>query len=118
MLTKKNKRMVRKMRKYIKTFPLTEKEINQMVEDITGMAEEAQERNEDFEIVLGKPVREFCDDLIYSVGGIRAPGGRKLLRGTSIYFQILGLWGIVGCLISVCFLLENVYTHYGCLQFQ
>ena len=27
MLTKKNKRMVRKMKKYIKTFPLTEKEI-------------------------------------------------------------------------------------------
>ena len=49
MLTKKNKRMIRKMRKYIKTFPLTEREINQMVEDITGMAEEAQERNEDFE---------------------------------------------------------------------
>ena len=47
MLTKKNKRMVRKMRKYIKTFPLTEKEINQRVEDITGMVEEAQERNED-----------------------------------------------------------------------
>ena len=52
MLTNKNKKMIRKMRKYIKTFPLTEKEINQMVEDITGMAEEAQERNEDFEIVL------------------------------------------------------------------
>lgn len=111
MLTNKNKKMIRKMRKYIKTFPLTEKEINQMVEDITGMAEEAQERNEDFEIVLGKPVREFCDDLIYSVGGIRAPGGRKLLRGTSIYFQILGLWGIVGCLISVCFFAgERVHT--------
>lgn len=46
MLTKKNKRMVRKMKKYIKTFPLTEKEINQMIEDITGMAEEAQERIE------------------------------------------------------------------------
>ena len=53
MLTKKNKRMVRKMKKYIKTFPLTEKEINQMIEDITGMAEEAQERNENFETVLG-----------------------------------------------------------------
>ena len=61
MLTKKNKRMIRKMRKYIKTFPLTEREINQMVEDITGMAEEAQERNEDFETVLGKSVHElFC----------------------------------------------------------
>ena len=118
MLTKKNKRMVRKMRKYIKTFPLTEKEINQMVEDITGMAEEAQERNEDFEIVLGKPVREFCDDLIYSVGGIRAPGGRKLLRGTSIYFQILGLWGIVGCLINVCFLKRGTCMRYGYLLFQ
>ena len=54
MLTKENKKMIRKMRKYIKTFPLTEREINQMVEDITGMAEEAQERNEDFGIVLGK----------------------------------------------------------------
>ena len=104
MLTKKNKRMVRKMRKYIRTFPLTEREINQMVEDITGMAEEAQERNEDLETVLGKSVRGFCDDLIYSVGGIKAPGGRKLIRGTSIYFQLLGLWGIVGCLINVCFL--------------
>ena len=41
--------MVRKMKKYIKTFPLTEKEIDQMIEDITGMAEEAQERNENFE---------------------------------------------------------------------
>ena len=51
MLTKKNKRMVRKMKKYIKTFPLTEKEIDQMIEDITGMAEEAQERNENFETV-------------------------------------------------------------------
>ena len=78
------------MKKYIKTFPLTEKEIDQMIEDITGMAEEAQERNENFETVLGKSVHEFCDDLIYSVGGIRAPGGRKLIRGTSIYFQLLG----------------------------
>ena len=103
--------MVRKMRKYIRTFPLTEREINQMVEDITGMAEEAQERNEDLETVLGKSVRGFCDDLIYSVGGIRAPGGRKLIRGTSIYFQLLGLWGIVGCLINVCFLAgERVHT--------
>ena len=111
MLTKKNKRMVRKMRKYIRTFPLTEREINQMVEDITGMAEEAQERNEDLETVLGKPIRGFCDDLIYSVGGIKAPGGRKLIRGTSIYFQLLGLWGIVGCLINVCFLAgERVHT--------
>lgn len=32
--------MVRKMKKYIKTFPLTEKEIDQMIEDITGMAED------------------------------------------------------------------------------
>ena len=35
MLTKKNKRKVRKMKKYIKTFPLTEKEIDQMIEDIS-----------------------------------------------------------------------------------
>lgn len=71
-----------------------------------------------FETVLGKSVHEFCDDLIYSVGGIRAPGGRKLIRGTSIYFQLLGLWGIVGCLINVCFFGWRTCTHYGCLQLQ
>ena len=59
MLTKKNKRKVRKMKKYIKTFPLTEKEIDQMIEDITGMAEEAQERNENFETVLGSRFMNF-----------------------------------------------------------
>lgn len=53
MLTKKNKRMVRKMKKYIKTFPLTEKEIDQMIEDITGMAEEAQELYSKIYSVLG-----------------------------------------------------------------
>ena len=85
----------------MKTFPLTELEITKMIEDIKGMAEEAQERGEDFETVLGKPSREFCEDLIYSVGGIRAPGGRKLLRGTGIYFQLLGIIGAVGALTSV-----------------
>lgn len=53
MLTKKNKRMVRKMKKYIKTFPITEKEIDQMIEDITGMAEEAQELYSKIYSVLG-----------------------------------------------------------------
>lgn len=101
MLTKKNARIIRKMRRYMKTFPLTELEITQMMEDIKGMAEEAQERGEDFEVVLGKPPREFCEDLIYSVGGIRAPGGRKLLRGTGIYFQLLGIVGAMGALTSV-----------------
>ena len=38
MLTKKNKRMVRKMKKYIKTFPLTEKEIDQMIAEIPGIS--------------------------------------------------------------------------------
>ena len=67
MLTKKNKRMVRKMKKYIKTFPLTEKEIDQMIEDITGMAEEAQERKQKIQTVLGQSEHEFCYHLIYSV---------------------------------------------------
>lgn len=101
MLTRKNARIIRKMRRYMKSFPLTELEITQMLEDMKGMAEEAQERGEDFEVVLGKPVHEFCDDLICSVGGIRAPGGRKLLRGTGIYFQLLGLVGMLGALASV-----------------
>ena len=94
MLTKKNKRMIRKMRKYIKTFPLTEREINQMVEDITGMAEEAQERNEDFETVLGKSVHEFCDDLIYSVGGSRAPEDGNCLERLRYIFRYLDFVGL------------------------
>ena len=98
MLTKKNKRMVRKMKKYIKTFPLTEKEIDQMIEDITGMAEEAQERNENFETVLGKSVHEFCDDLIYSVCFLAGERVHTLwMLAIAIGIWYLGHYGEANC---------------------
>ena len=79
-LTKENEKIMRKAKRYIRTFPLSTEEIRQIEEDITGMALESQERGEDFMEVIGKPIREFCEDLVYSIGGMQALGGRKLLR--------------------------------------
>lgn len=88
-LTKKNEKIMRKAKRYIRTFPLSTEEIRQIEEDITGMALESQERGEDFIEVIGKPIREFCEDLVYSIGGMQALGGRKLLRISGIYFSFM-----------------------------
>ena len=64
-LTKENEKIMRKAKRYIRTFPLSTEEIRQIEEDITGMALESQERGEDFMEVIGKPIREFCEDLVF-----------------------------------------------------
>ena len=100
-LTKENEKIMRKAKRYIRTFPLSTEEIRQIEEDITGMALESQERGEDFMEVIGKPIREFCEDLVYSIGGMQALGGRKLLRISGIYFQLYGLLLISMGLVAV-----------------
>ena len=100
-LTKENEKIMRKAKRYIRTFPLSTEEIRQIEEDITGMALESQERGEDFIEVIGKPIREFCEDLVYSIGGMQALGGRKLLRISGIYFQLYGLLALLMGLVAV-----------------
>ena len=100
-LTQENEKIMRKAKRYIRTFPLSTEEIRQIEEDITGMALESQERGEDFMEVIGKPIREFCEDLVYSIGGMQALGGRKLLRISGIYFQLYGLLPISMGLVAV-----------------
>lgn len=89
-IEEKNKRIIRKMNRYIDTFPLKAHEIALIQKDIAGMAVEASERGELLGNVLGKSPREFCDELMYAVGGIKAPGGRKLLRFAGAYYEIAG----------------------------
>ena len=83
-LTNETEKIMRKAKRYIRTFPLSTEEIRQIEEDITGMALESQERGEDFMEVIGKPIREFCEDLVYSIGGMQALGGRKLLTSPNL----------------------------------
>lgn len=89
-INEQNQKQIRKMKKYIRTFPLKSEEIILIYKDIDGMAEEAEVRGESFENMLGKSPKEFCDELMYAVGGIKAPGGRKLLRFAGAYYKIVG----------------------------
>lgn len=98
-LTKENQNIIRKMERYINTFPLETYDIEQIKRDLTGMALEAQERGESFISVLGKKPRAFCDDFIYTVCGLKAPGGRKLLRFAAGYYQI---YGVVTLVLTFC----------------
>ena len=72
-MNEKNKQTIRKMHKYLNTFPLDDQAILQIQQDIEGMAQEAQEREEPLEQILGKDPREFCDDLILSLIHISEP---------------------------------------------
>lgn len=51
---------------------------------------------------------EFCDELLYSIGGSKAPGGRYLLKGAGIYYQLTGILGTA--LFSLILLLALFYT--------
>ena len=93
MLNKKDQRIIRQMIRHIRTFPLSDSEIKQLERDLTGMALEAEKRGEDFEDVLDMTPTEFCDELLYSIGGSKAPGGRYLLKGAGIYYQLTGILG-------------------------
>lgn len=109
-MNEKNKKTIRKMNKYINTFPLDDQAILQIQQDIEGMAQEAQEREEPLEQIIGKDPREFCDDLIYAVGGIKTPGGRKMLRIAGAIYQTLGAFGIIDGLF---FLLTDLFLSFG-----
>ena len=108
MLNKKDQRIIRQMIRHIRTFPLSESEIKQLERDLTGMALEAEKRGEDFEDVLDMTPTEFCDELLYSIGGSKAPGGRYLLKGAGIYYQLTGILGTA--LFSLILLLALFYT--------
>lgn len=99
-LNKENKKILHKMMKYVRTFPLKSIEIEQIRRDLLGMAIEAQKRGTPFQTVLGEKPRKFCDQIIYSIGGIRAPGGRKLLHIAGCFYQITGAFSIIDGLIA------------------
>lgn len=110
MLNKKNKRIIRKIKHYIHTFPLSKSEIQQMEQDITGMALEAEQRGEEFTDILDMTPSEFCNHLVYSLGGCKAPGGRRLLKYTGIYYQLIGLIGSTfSALYFLLFLLWTIF---------
>lgn len=104
-LNKENRKTLHKMMKYVRTFPLKSIEIEQIRRDLTGMAIEAQQRGTSLQAMLGEKPRKFCDEIIYSIGGIKAPGGRKLLHIAGCYYQIIGAMSIVCDLISIFALL-------------
>lgn len=95
-----NQKQIHKMKKYIRTFPLKSEEIILIHKDIEGMEEEAKVRGERLENVLGKSPREFCDELMYAVGGIKTPGGRKILRFVSGWYKFLAFLSIFGALMN------------------
>lgn len=88
-LTKENEKIMRKAKRYIRTFPLSTEEIRQIEEDITGMALESQERGEDFMEVIGKPIREFCEDLVYSIGGMQALAAENYCESAESIFSFM-----------------------------
>ena len=121
MLNKKDQKIIRQMMRHIRTFPLLDSEIRQFERDLTGMALEAEKRREDFEEILDMTPTEFCDELLCSIGGRKTPGGRRLLKGAGIYYQLTGLIGtallfvaIIGLIFFGTFLLFGNIAERNC----
>lgn len=110
-LTKENRKQLHKMMKYVRTFPLQDHEIETIRRDLLGMALEAQTRGSSLQSSLGKKPRDFCDDIIFSIGGIKSPGGRKLLHIAGCYYQIVGAMGLISSLLVLTLSLIDGAVH-------
>nr|WP_296267727.1 hypothetical protein [uncultured Merdimonas sp.] len=106
-LNKENRKTLHKMMKYVRTFPLSDLEIETIRRDLLGMAMEAQKRGSTLQASLGEKPRDFCDTLIYSIGGIKSPGGRKLLHISGCYYQIIGALAIISNLFVLVISMIN-----------
>ena len=89
-LTAKNQKILEKMFQYIHTFSLDEYQIECIHQDLIGMAQEAELRQESFSEMLGKSPLSFCDDLILASGQISIPAGRRMLQSAGWYYCIVG----------------------------
>lgn len=87
-LCRRNQRMVDKMFKYIRSFPLKEMDVELMRKDLIGMAAEAERREEDFAEAIGEDRKKFCNQLIDAMTGFQFPTGRKFLKAAGYYCQI------------------------------
>lgn len=109
-LNHQNRKLVRKMFQYIRTYPLGEYEIELIRKDILGMAAESEERKESFSTIIDKEPKEFCNDLLDAIGGIKVPKGRTLLRVTGWYYQIIGWCSCIFGGFSISALLLGLLT--------
>lgn len=87
-----NRKTLRKMFKYIQTFPLGEYETALIQKDIAGMAQEAEQRGMTLEDSIDGSVNKFCDELVRAIGGIEIPKGRSLLYAGGTLYLIRGIY--------------------------
>ncbi len=63
-LTKENSDLITRMYFYLLSSSLKEREVEIIRKDLTGMALEAQKREESFADVIGEDYKRFCDEQI------------------------------------------------------
>lgn len=96
-LSRANKRIISKMFSYIQKFPLEEIAVEQIRKDIIGMAEEAEQRGEDFNSVIGNDRKEFCNQLISAMTEYEFPKGMRLLKIAGFYYRFQRYYYTIFC---------------------
>lgn len=109
-LKPENKRILNKMFKYIRTFPLNEYDTEMIRKDLIGMAKEAEMRNESFYTVIGEKPNDFCNKLILAISGITVPKGRPYLRSATVFYRFCGCYFIMQGCAGILLILKRIIS--------
>lgn len=90
-LGEKDRKLLRKISKYIYTFPLSECETEDIRKELIGMTSQAELRGESLEEAIGMPYKTFCNELIKAAANLEIPPKREMLRITGTLVMLDGI---------------------------
>ncbi len=100
-LSADNRRVLRRIERFLDSYSLNEVTQEEIVTDLTGMALECQQRGQPFSEAMGMDEAVFCQELVAS-----CPRETRTERALAA-LRWMTAW--IGCILPVMFLLECVF---------
>lgn len=102
-MSDKDRKLLRKISRYIATFQLSEYEVEEIRKELIGISEQARMRGEHLEEAIGMDYEKFCNEMITAVTEIEIPPRYKRLRVTGTFLIIGGIWNLLAALLALYF---------------
>ncbi|MBE6757835.1 MAG: hypothetical protein E7552_04720 [Ruminococcaceae bacterium] len=104
-LTAENRRVLRRMQRFLDSYSLNEVTQEEILTDLTGMALECQQRGQPFSEAVGMDEAVFCHELV-----VNCP---RQTRTERVLGALRWMTAWIGCIMPVMFFLECVFPWFS-----
>lgn len=100
-LNERDRKLLRKISKYILTFSLNEYETEELRKELIGISMQAELRGESLEAAIGTDYEEFCNEMINALTEHEIPVRYKRLKVTGTLLMIGGIYNLMIAVLSL-----------------